>query len=90
MYSRSVTPTPSCEDQDEAKTNQDVVGSLTNIDPNYPGASVKFFNYNSDIQSVKSLGQEMLDAESVENESENIYDESSKLLGDDNKESFIK
>ena len=48
-------------------------------------SSVKYFNYPSNnLPPAKSLAQEMLDAEGAEIESENIYDESSKLLGDDN------
>ena len=87
MYSRSVTPTPSHNDQEEVRNDQGVGGyySLTNVCTNDPGSSVKYFNYPSNnLLPAKSLAQEMLDAEGAEIESENIYDESSKLLGDDN------
>ena len=88
MYSRSVTPTPSLNnDQEEVRNDQGVGGyySLTNVCTNDPGSSVKYFNYPSNnFLPAKSLAQEMLDAEGAEIESENIYDESSKLLGDDN------
>ena len=89
MYSRSVTPIPGHDDQVEARTDE-VVGSyysLTNVCSNDPGPSVKYFNYpSSNLLPVKSLAQEMIDAQSQcdEIESENIYNESSKLLGDDN------
>ena len=87
MYSRSVTPTPSHNDQEEVRNDQGVGGyySLTNVSTNDPGSSVKYFNYPSNnLLPAKSLAQEMLDAEGGKIESENIYDESSKLLGDDN------
>lgn len=92
MYSRSVTPTPGHDDQVEVR-NDEVVGSysLTNVslnDTEQTGSSVKYFNYpRSNFLPVESLAQEMLDAEcQCEIESENIYNESSKLLGDDNME----
>ena len=90
MYSRSVTPTPGHGDQVEAR-NDLAVGSysltkVTSNDPGPTGSSVKYFNYSSsNFLPVKSLAQEMLDAEcQCEIDSDIIYNESSKLLGDDN------
>ena len=78
MYSRSVTPTPGHDDQEEAKQDKNVEENyppLTNISED--GPSVKYFNYpSSNLLPAKSLAQEMLD---VESESD-IYNESSKLL----------
>ena len=77
MYSRSVTPTPGHDDQEEAKQDKNVEENypLTNISED--GPSVKYFNYHSsNLLPAKSLAQEMLD---VESESD-IYNESSKLL----------
>ena len=84
MYSRSVTPIPGEDDQDEVRDDQSSQYSLSTICWREPAASsVQYFNYSTkQSQPAKNLAQEILDGEYVERESEKLENESSRLLGD--------